>query len=418
MPRTRLSTLWIAALLAAAPALRAQAVSKASHAAKPADSFLTGAPFTLDQVVKVIGQDAIPLRRRKDAIQNRGVDFSITAETIARLKAAGASEEILDVIKSKARPVPPPPPEPPKPPPVGSIGATCAPAECEVSVNGTPRGSTIGGVLKLEGLAPGKYSIDFSRPGFVGRQDSVSVEADSTAPVTATLDPTRETQETFGAALFQKMLQALGGEQGLNTLATLQAAGSATILTSDGRSIRWTLLMRMRAGHALFHAKAGVVEHEVLFTGNEFTASKSLKGQDALDLPTAFGIIRDNQLVALISRLDKQKYKMLASQAEPAAGAEFAFVAEGGTDKVSIGLDADGRPQRVRIATETGIGSLLINYSGYSQVGPAWYPKSMQVKAEGKQHGVEVRLDTVEPDMKSKDSDFKLKNKVFSNFYN
>jgi PEGA domain-containing protein len=417
MQRSTLSTLWIAALLAAVPALRAQTVSKASHGAKPADSFLTGAPFTLDQVIKVIGQDAIPLRRRKEAIQNRGVDFSMTEDAVARLKAAGASEEVLDLIKSKARPAPPPP-EPPKLPAVGSIGVTCEPAECEISVNGAPRGSTTGGALTLDGLAPGSYTIDFSRPGYVSRQDSVAVVADGTAPLAATLEPTRETQETFGAALFQKMLQALGGEQGLNALATLQATGSATILTSDGRSIRWTLRMRTRTGHALFQAKAGVVEHEVLFTGNEFTASKSLKGQDALDLPTAFGIIRDNEVVALMSRLNKQQYKMLAGQAEPVAGAESALIAEGGTDKISIGLDADLRPQRVQITTETGIGSLLITYSSYSQVGQAWYPKSMQVKAEGKQHGAEVRFDTVEQDTKSKDSDFKLKNKVFANFYN
>ncbi len=417
MQRSMLSTLWIAALLLAAPAARAQTVSKASHPGKTADSFLTGSPFTLDQVIKVIGQDAIPLRRRKEAIQNRGVDFSMSADAVARLKAAGATEEVLDLIKSKARPAPPPP-EPPKPPPVGSIGATCTPAECEVSVNGTPRGSTAGGVLKLDGLAPGNYLVDFSRPGYINRQDSVAVEAENTAPVTATLEPTRETQETFGAALFQKVLQAVGGEQGLGALATLQATGSATILTSDGRSIRWTLRMRTRAGHTLFQAKAGAVEHEVLFTGNEFTAGKSLKGQDALELPTAFGFIRDNEVAALISRLDKQQYKMLAAQAEPVPGAEFALIAEGGTDKISIGLDADLRPQRVRIATETGMGSLLITYSGYSQVGQAWYPKSMQVKAEGKQHGVEVRFDTVEPDTKSKDSDFKLKNKVFANFYN
>ena len=403
-------------LLAALP-LHPQTVAR-THAGKAGDSFLTGAPFSLDQVVRLIGQDAIPLRRRKEAIQNRGVDFSLSVEAVARLKAAGASDEILDLIRSKARPLLPPPPEPPKPPAVGSVRITCAPAECEVALNGTPSGSTSNGVLDLHGIAPGRYAIDLTRAGYVSRQDSITVEADKTAAASATLDPSRETQESFGAGLFQKMLQALGGEAGLKALSNLQASGSATILVSDGRSIRWTLRLRTHAALALFQAKAGTVEHEVLFTGQEFTASKSLKGQDALELPTAFGLVRDNQVAALMSRLNKQEYKLLAGQPQPDAGAEFALVAEGGTDKISIGLDGDLRPQRIRIATETGMGSLLITYSGYSQVGQAWYPKSMQVKAEGQQRGVEVHFDTIELDTKSKESDFKLKNKIFSNFYN
>ncbi len=338
------STLWMAVLLAAtAAAVSAQPVARAAHAGKTGDSFLSGAPFTLEQVMRIIGQDAIPLRRRKEAIENRGVDFSMSPATVARLKAAGATEDVLDLIQSKAKPLPPPA-APPKPPAQGSVSITCAPAECEVALNGEARGATNNGALELSGIAPGSYAIDLTRSGYVTRQNTLTVEAGKTATVSATLDPTRETLESFGTALFQKMLQALGGEAAMNELSTIQAAGSATVLTSDGRSIRWTLRMRTRGDKALFQATAGAVTHEVLFTGSEFAASKSLKGQDALELPTAFGFIRDNRVTALISRLDTQHYKILAADAEPASGAEYALTAESGTDKISIGLDGDLAP--------------------------------------------------------------------------
>ncbi len=57
----------------------------------------------------LLKQDAIPLRRRKEAIESRGISFALSSDTLAKLESAGASDEILDVIKSKAKPVPPPP---------------------------------------------------------------------------------------------------------------------------------------------------------------------------------------------------------------------------------------------------------------------------------------------------------------------
>jgi len=399
-------------------ALPAQTVSRASHSVKPADSFLSGPPFTLDQVIRVIGQDAIPLKRRKEAIQNRGVDFSMTPEAIARLKAAGATDDVVELIQIKARPLPPPPPAPPKPPPVGGIHVSCAPAECDVALNGVRRAATTAGSVELFGLEPGSYTVDLSRDGYVSHQNAIKVEVDKVTAVSATLAPTRETLEKMGAELYDKMIKALGGEASLAPLSALQATGTATTVISDGRNIRWSMRLRTRANHALIQVKTGSIEHEVLFTGNDIAASKSLKGPDALELPAAFGMIRDNQLAAFLARLDPKQYKMVATETEPGANAEFAFTAEGATNKISIGLDSESRPLRVKIATETGMGSLAIIYGDYILVGQAWYPKTIQVKADGQQHGVEVHFDRVELDTTSKDADFRLKNKLFANFYN
>ncbi len=407
-------------LLLAAPAGLAQHTAaldrKTAHTAKSADPFLSGAPFTLEQTLNLLKQDAIPLRRRKEAIQARGVDFTLSAEARDKLKATGAPADLLDLIESRARPAPPPPA--PKPAPAGSINLKCAPAECNVAINGHAVGPTLSGTLELARLAPGKWVVDFSKNGYISRQNSVVVEENRTASVSAVLEPDRTTEEAFGSELFRKMIQALGGDAGVQEMTSVDAAGSATTLTRDGSSIRWSLRMRNRADRGLFLARAGKVMHEVMFTGNEFTASKSLKGQDALELPADFGYVRDNQPAALIARLQKPRYKMLAKKVSPDPGDEFVLFADGGTDKIAIGLDTEMRPERVRITTETGVGSLLITYSDYFQTGQAWYPKSMQAKPDGQQHGIQVHFDLVELNPRFKDSDFKLKGGVFSNFYN
>ena len=79
-------------------------IQKTAHGKKPSDPFLTGDPFTLDQMLMLLKQDAIPMRRRKEAIENRGIDFALSSDALSKIQSAGATDDILDVIKSKAKP--------------------------------------------------------------------------------------------------------------------------------------------------------------------------------------------------------------------------------------------------------------------------------------------------------------------------
>ncbi|HTB18205.1 MAG TPA: hypothetical protein VK708_08805 [Bryobacteraceae bacterium] len=415
MRSTIRSTVWSAVIgmaLAVVPGVHAANDPKPAHAKKPADSFLTGDPFTLDQVLILLKQDAIPLRRRKEAIETRGISFALSSDTLAKLESAGASDDILDVIKSKAKPAAPAVVAAPKPVAKGMLSLTCAPAECQVSLNGTSIGPTAGGKLEVAGLTPGNWVVDFAKEGFAGHQSTVVVEPAKSALVSATLDPDRAAREAFGKQLFQKMVRALGGDDGLKTLGSVQAIGSTTLWGHDGTSVRWTLLMRNRTDRALFQARAGRILHEVMFEGSEFKASKNLKGDDALQLPTDFGMIRDNQLPALIARLQGPNFRLVSNHPDPVAGEDYSIVAESGTEKISIGLDADSRPQRIRIATDAGIGSALITYSDYIQNGNAFYPKTMLIKPDAQQQGIEVRFDKVELNPNLKDPDYKLRGKA------
>jgi len=400
------------------PLLAAPGDHKATSAKKSADPFLSGDPFTLDQVVRLLKEDAIPLKRRKDAIESRGVDFTWTSEAVAKLHAAGATEEVLEVIKSKAKAAVAAAPPAAKPAPKGNLNVTCAPAECVISLNGTSIGPTANGTLEATGLTPGTWVVDFAKQGYVGRQATVAVDANKLAAVSAVLDPSPVTLQAYGAHIVQKMIQAFGGDSGTKTLGYVQASGGITVWDRDGHSVRWTLLMRNWPDKALFQVRAGKLMHEVLFEGSEFKASKNLKGDEALALPADFGTVRDHQLSNLLNGLQKPEFKVTAQHADPVPGEEFSLFAESGTEKIAIGLNADFRPERVKITTNTGVGSSVTTYSDYASSGSSFYPKSMTVKPEGKEQGVEVHFDSVELSPNLKDADFKLKGRPLFGFGN
>lgn len=410
-----LSFIWPAALMAALAGIPETGYAardpKPGHG-KKADPFLTGDPFTLDQMLVLLKQDAIPMRRRREAIENRGIAFVLSSDTLSKLQSAGASDEILDVIKGKAKPVAASVAVP-KPVAKGSLSLTCAPAECQVSLNGTSIGPTAGGTLEASGLTPGSWVIDFSKEGFAVNQSTVMVEAAKSTAVAVTLEADHAAREAFGTHLFQKMIGAIGGPDALKTLGSVQGVGSATLWSGDGKSVRWTLLMRNSAGRGLFQAKSGRLLYEVMFAGSEFKASKNLKGDEALELPTDFGLIRDYQLPALIARLQSSGFKLVADHPDPAASDEFVLFAEAGNEKISVALDSNLRPERVKITTAAGLGSALITYSDYTQNGAAFYPKTMQIKPDGQQQGIEVRFDTVELSPHLTDPDYKLRGKPF-----
>jgi hypothetical protein len=410
------ATLFVLSSALLAVPLPAQHVAEnklpAARAKKTDDSFLNGAPFTFDQVLKLVGDSPIPLHRRKDAIQARGIDFAGTPEEIAKLKAAGATDDMLELVRSKtkvsavsvAQALA-------KPTPSGGIALNCSPNECDISLNGKSIGPTLGGKLEVSKLTPGKWVVDFKKDGYMSHQNTVTVEAERVVNLSAVLEANRGTLEAYGAALFKKMVQAVGGDDSVQGLASVQAVGSTTIWSHDGQSVRWTLLMRNRPDRALFQAKAGNILHEVAFIGSQYNNSKNLKGADALELPTHFGFIRDAMLPAVITRLQNPEFKITANHTVPAEGEEFALFADNSAEKVSIGFDSQLRPARVRIATTTGVGSVAITYSEYYKGERAYWPKSVQIKPDGWQHGIDVRFDTVDLTARFSESDFKMRGK-------
>src|SRR5580704_920928 len=203
-PGALMPTMTLTLALAVIPqAVNAATDPKPAHA-KKGDAFLNGDPFTLDQMLVLLKQDAIPMRRRKEAIENRGIAFALSSDALGKLESAGAPDEILDVIKGKGKTAAAPPAAP-KAAPKGTLSLSCAPAECQVSLNGTSIGATSGGTLEATSLTPGNWVVDFSKEGFAGNQSKVIVEAAKSASLAVTLLPDHAAREAFGTHLFEKM---------------------------------------------------------------------------------------------------------------------------------------------------------------------------------------------------------------------
>ena len=401
---------------------------KTASTKKAADPFLTGPPFTFEQILRLIHQSTIPVRRRKDAIQQRGLAFLLSSEGVDKLKAAGTSDELLEAIKSKAIaasaycPVSPPPPQaPPTPPlskrpPEGRLAIRCAPGECEISLNNIPRGSTHDGLLEVAELPVGQWTIAFKKSGYLDRQAGVAVEPDGTASISEVLSPNRATQEALGAELFQKVVQAIGLQDAAREQLAVEAAGTTTTWTSEGRSVRLLLWMRNQPERALFQIKAGRGLREVAFNGTQYTTSKRLKAQDALQLATDAGLIRDNQLSALIARLRSSQFKMLADHDTPAPGERLGLIAEGGAEKITLTLGDDLLPYEIQMVTATGAASRIVSYTDYSKFEGISYPRSMQIKPEGSKNSLDVHFDNVRINSTVNASDYKLKRALITGF--
>ena len=191
---------------------------------------------------------------------------------------------------------------------------------------------------------------------------------------------------------------------------SIQAEGSVNVWAPDGITTRWSLFIRNKPDRALFQVQGGGgVLHEVAFMGSKFKTSKGLKGSDARELPTDFGMVRDRQLAGLIGLLNSPKFKMFANR-DP-VGPGLTLTAEGSTQTITIGLDNDLRPAQIKFTTATGLGSEIVTYSDYIEKDKVYYPKSMQIRPDATLRGIEVHYDRVEIAPKLKDADYNLKGK-------
>ena len=81
------------------------------------------------------------------------------------------------------------------------------------------------------------------RLGSLDRSFAFACDVTSTAQVEAlakaTLEPDRQSKEAFGAALFKRMVEALGGDAAVRESQSIQAEGSLTVWARDGRATRW-----------------------------------------------------------------------------------------------------------------------------------------------------------------------------------
>ncbi len=401
-----LSLLLAAALLVPGCAAQGRDLKPAPEA----DRFLKGKPFSLDDLRVAL---AVPEPRLRKAIESRGLDFILTPGDLEKLREAGASDSLLQLVRRHARTAPPEPPEPPKPV-FGSLGLTCEPAECEILINGAAKGVTSGGKLDLTGLSPGAVTIDFRKDGFVAVQVAAAVEPGRMSPAFARLEPDRATREARGAELYRRILDSIGGDTALREIRSLSAAGSAEVFAPGGKRSSWSIQSRLQLpDKAFFRVKGGSITYEFAYDGARYSSNGKLKGEEAQRFETYFRLYREYQIPLLLERI--AQYKLVASRVLPLPGEDYFLVADGGTEKITLALDRDSRPQFVKIETSTGLGSGdQVTYSTYARRGAATVPLVMQIRlANLDQQGLEVRLDEVSVSQTFTGRDFQIRRKVF-----
>ncbi|MBI1983753.1 MAG: PEGA domain-containing protein [Acidobacteria bacterium] len=138
-----------------------------------------------DQVIELLESGVAPPRVAELA-RDYGVAFEITAEVENQLVEAGATDDLLKILRQLA----------PRPPatPVSAAGAAlllieATPGGAQAYIDDEPVGTTSSeGRLKLSRLAPGRHRVRLSFPGRRDYEQDVELVAGRMMTVTASLE--------------------------------------------------------------------------------------------------------------------------------------------------------------------------------------------------------------------------------------
>ena len=339
-------------------------------------------PFTLERTVSAL-QDVKRGIYTEPAlikqITKDGVAFTSSAENCNRIKEAGGSDSLVEVVRKIA---PAPIPEPVvvvKAPPTGDLEISCSPVECEAVVDGKPMGATKGGKLELRSRLEGETSVRLAKEGFVPSESRVRIEAGKTASVHAELKPTRATQETWGQRLRNKALDALGGETGVNSMHDIFATGDCVVWGADGKPYSSAIQMLIRAHEKAYFrtqaGKSGLYEVDYLPT---FNSKTNFPEQQARALDAGLHLLNDYQVAALMERMKSPPMTLIAESENPANLDAVSFRAEGSTESFTVRLGADGRPKEILQETPLGPG-VRAEYSDYRLEKNSYVPTRMMI---------------------------------------
>jgi hypothetical protein len=376
-----------------------------AQSSAPQDTFFSGPPFALDDLLQRIG--VIADKRLSTAIERRGISFSPTPADFDRLKHKGASAELIKTINDKAPPKPAPPPPPAH---AGKVALQCVPAECDVVVNGKPRGKTADGAIELTDLPTGENTIDFRKDGFEGQQLVLNLNAGSSTSQTVTLRPTAATRARLGKQAFDRMIAKLGGQAALQKQKLIAASGSASLFQANGQRTEWQFTSRLKLpSMAMIEISGAKMKWWTSLSADDSKAGGAKQmtgGPVALEMEKLVRVYRDYQPAALVERW--KSMNVTTQNVAPLAG-QWRFRASNADGAYQISLDPDYTPRRVVYESASGLGSgMEVLYSDFATIDTtAWYPKAMVIKFSAQQqHGLELHFREIEFPEKVVDKEF------------
>jgi hypothetical protein len=370
-----------------------------------------GAPLTFHDLEKAIG--AIYEARLVDLIRQRGLAAPLSAGELEKLKAAGASAAVIEAIRART-PAASPTPAAPAPAPAGPLALSCAPAECEILINGKSRGKTASGVLEVRGLPVGEVVVDFRREDYMSEQVIVGLKAGLAASKRVTLHPSPAALMKLGEQLFQKAVARLGGDTMFADQGTLTAAGEASLWQPGGQKSDWQVKAHLKAPSRMAYLEIVSQRQRWWSSLKDDNLKQDGSGQlRAGTLPAEMDkLIRlfySYQPAMLLAEIRESKMKLQASDLQPDTNGNFVLKAASDTRSYELTLKPEGTISKVVFTPATGLGSGIdVMYSDHIPAGRGTYPKLMAIRfVEGTPHGIEFRFDSVNFQPKLADRDFR-----------
>jgi hypothetical protein len=372
------------------------------------DTFLSGRPFNFNDLKAAIG--VIYEGRLKEAIEARGIGFAPTASELEQLRKAGASPDILQLIRQKAQASQRLPSS--QVPATGTLALQCAPAECDILLNGIAAGRTQNGSFEMK-HGPGQVVIDFTKSGYEGQQLVISLRAGARAATSVALSPTHQMEVQIGRSVFAKMLDRFGGSGGLTSAVTIAAAGNARLWQAGGQRTDWEALARLKisSNMALIELSGAGLRWWTSVRGSDSKSDGSGKlkgGPVAFEMEKLVRLFRDFQPAALIGRIQAQAMELSSKSAAPDHSGQILLRSASATEAYVFSLDRDATPKRVVYESTSGLGSgLEVTYADYGPLGETIYPRTIAFRfPDQAQHGIELRFDEVRAVAKLSDREF------------
>jgi hypothetical protein len=383
--------------------------------------------YSVDQIIAGLGKN---VDRNKStysespliaSIKQRTVCSRPTASELGKIRSAGGSEKLIDTMEA-ASPAPllsvaaPPCPQPEVvAPKQGRLTVTCSPVNCNVFVNGTSIGTTTNRALS-QVIPEGPAAVSVTAQNYEPDRQQEIVEIKNSEPklINFKLTASRAALEETGAKLFTQMIEALGGEDGLKASALVRGKGAFTSYR-DGKPTQWQIVALIKlpdkARFIVGDFKGGHQSYEIVRNEGEMELIKTAKGAALDDLNLALHQLQDYQLTETLKRLRSPSFRIAATDLMPNHGEDVVLAAQGGSERYLISLDTDRRPHEIALVSGGLDKGLKVLYSDYVRVGPAYYPRRMQVlRPDTTSNGIEVKFDAVElnpPDIS--DADFLVK---------
>jgi len=187
-------------------------------------------PLSKADIIELL-KGGVPAARVGELARDHGINFQMTPSVEDELRQAGATAELLTILRNLA----------PKAP---GIQIEVTPGDAEVYVDDERVGKTSSaGRLKLTNLAPGEHTIRLSLEGYKDFERTINLKGGENLNVTTQLQKVGSEPSSGGEssassgnipALLNKLVEALGGKAKLRTIRSFRLRGNVVLYLPQG----------------------------------------------------------------------------------------------------------------------------------------------------------------------------------------